>query len=158
MKMKYKNCVLFVKDIYESRAFYENIMGQKIKYDFHTNVVYKSGISLWQVAEKHEIHPLLKSVNSEHHHNFELYFETENIRLIIKRLKKNNIKFLHEIKEESWGQSTIRFFDRDGHLIEIGESMKTFINKLYNSGTSIKQISEKTNLKRKEIKALLKNR
>ncbi len=34
------------------------------------------------------------------------------------------IEYLGEVIEHSWGQRVIRFYDLDGHLIEVGEDMK----------------------------------
>ncbi|RKX68718.1 hypothetical protein DRP43_05215, partial [candidate division TA06 bacterium] len=45
-------------------------------------------------------------------------------------IKSKNIEFLHEIHEEPWGQRTIRFFDPDNHLIEIGEPLPIFIKNM----------------------------
>ncbi|MCC8174194.1 MAG: glyoxalase, partial [Odoribacter sp.] len=33
--------------------------------------------------------------------------------------------------EELWGQRTIRFYDPDGHLIEIGEALPVFLTRIY---------------------------
>lgn len=35
-----------------------------------------------------------------------------------------DMKLLHDLHDEPWGQRTIRFFDPDDHLIEAGESLK----------------------------------
>ncbi|NCU32068.1 MAG: hypothetical protein EOM23_03850 [Candidatus Moranbacteria bacterium] len=42
------------------------------------------------------------------------------------KLKSDGVEFLHKIQEKPWGQKTIRFFDPDRHLIEIGEVLKMF--------------------------------
>ena len=41
------------------------------------------------------------------------------------------MKFLHEINTEVWGQRNIRFYDPDGHLIEVGEAMHIFVARIY---------------------------
>ena len=56
---------------------------------------------------------------------FELCFETEEFDKFFQKLKSNNVRFLHEINTEIWGQRTIRFYDNDGHLIEVGEAFPT---------------------------------
>jgi len=89
---------------------------------------------------------------------FELYFETNNIVQDFNDLKSKNVKFLHEIHEEIWGQQTIRFFDPDNHLIEIGESMEQFVSRFYKQGLTIEQISARTNVPVEEVKRLIYNK
>ncbi len=36
--------------------------------------------------------------------------------------------------EHSWGQRVIRFYDLDGHLIEVGESMAMVIRRFFRGG------------------------
>ena len=31
---------------------------------------------------------------------------------------------MHPVKEHSWGQRVVRFYDPDRHIIEVGENMK----------------------------------
>lgn len=60
---------------------------------------------------------------------FEIVFETDDIDLVNKKLKENNVKLLHETNTEIWGQRTIRFYDPDGHLIEVGEAIPVFLKR-----------------------------
>jgi catechol 2,3-dioxygenase-like lactoylglutathione lyase family enzyme len=47
--MKYICPLIVVKDIAESRHFYENILGQKVKYDFGENVTFEGDFSIhWE--------------------------------------------------------------------------------------------------------------
>ena len=85
----------------------------------------------------------------------ELYFESEHIIEDYETLKAAGVIFLHEIHEEIWGQRTIRFFDPDKHLIEIGESMYQFVKRFYIQGLSIEQVSERTFIPIGEVKRLL---
>ena len=63
-----------------------------------------------------------------------------------KLLTEAGVKFLHEINEEEWGQRTIRFFDPDNHLVEIGDTMRTFVLRLFKQGLTTSQISDKRGL------------
>ena len=62
---------------------------------------------------------------------FELCFETEEFDKVFQKLKSNNVRFLHEINTEIWGQRTIRFYDNDGHLIEVGEAFPIFLRRIF---------------------------
>jgi hypothetical protein len=84
-----------------------------------------------------------------------LYFETENLTGIFSVLKSKNVRFLHEIHEETWGQQTIRFFDPDNHLIEIGESMKQFVGRFYSQGLSPDEIYKRTGVPVSEVSRLI---
>lgn len=59
--------------------------------------------------------------------NFELYFETDEIEGIFNRLKNEGIEFIHDIREQPWGQRVMRLYDPDYHIIEIGESMEAVV-------------------------------
>lgn len=151
--------VLFVNDIEISKNFYSNVLRQQISLDFGTNVIYKSGFAIWQIRDNHIIPGKLgldktqdKSVN-----RFELCYETDDIDKVYNDLKKNNVKFLHELTEEIWGQKTIRIFDPDNHLIEIGETLEQFVLRFYKQGMTIKQVSERTHVPVLYVERLINN-
>lgn len=135
--MELKNCtpVLFVKDVKATRKFYEEILELKVDYDFGgLNVVFNEGFALWQIMDDNIIPRILGKeniVDSRLISRFELCFETENIDGIYRKLKENGTEFLHEINVELWGQRTIRFYDPDGHLVEVGEAMAVFLHRVY---------------------------
>jgi catechol 2,3-dioxygenase-like lactoylglutathione lyase family enzyme len=139
----FKNIVLFVKDIAVSKQFYTEILDQQVEYDFGNTIGFKGGIALWKIQKGHEIEGLLddEKITSS---GFEVYFETENIHEVVKKIDLHHIKLLHPLKTEQWGQQTVRFFDPDGHLIEIGESLQTFIRRIYEETGSIGKTSQKT--------------
>lgn len=138
----FEGTVLFVSDITKSKLFYEKVLNQQILYDLEGTVQFESGISIWQLQNEHILKETLK--NDLKTNRFELYFETENIEEIEKNLRNHKVEFLHATLTELWGQKTLRFFDPDYHLIEIGESMHTFINRLHNEGDNLDQIHKRT--------------
>lgn len=120
------NTALFVGDIEKSKYFYSKVLGLTIKLDFGKNVIFNEGITVWEIQPSHII-PVrlgLENISDNKNNRFELYFETEEFEETVEELKRKDIRFLHDIHEEPWGQKTIRFFDPDNHLIEIGESMR----------------------------------
>jgi hypothetical protein len=54
------------------------------------------------------------------------------------------------------GQRTIRFFDPDKNLVEIGETLPVFIKRLKNKGLSVHEINKKTGVPADKIKKLIK--
>lgn len=157
--MDLKNCstALFVKDIEVSKNFYLNILGLSINLDFGKNVIFNNGFAIWEIQDS-QIIPVKLEINkiSDNSVNrFELYFETENLSEVYSILKNKNVRFLHDIHEESWGQQTIRIFDPDNHLIEIGESMKQFVGRHFRQGLTFESISERTGIPFEEVKRLI---
>lgn len=144
--MKYICPLIVVKDIKISREFYENVLGQKVKYDFGENVTFEGDFAIH--LENH-FKDLLGNENIQiirKAHNFELYFETDEIDSILYKLKDNKIEFIHEIKEQPWGQRVTRFYDPDYHIIEVGESMESVVLRYYNAGMCVENISKRTSM------------
>lgn len=157
MDLKNSGIALFVQDIEVSKNFYTQLLKQEIVLDFGKNVSFKAGFSIWEIRDSHIIPQKLGKtrLKNESVNRFELYFETENITKDFSALKTQNVEFLHEINEEIWGQQTIRFFDPDHHLIEIGESMYQFVSRFYHQGLSIEEVSKRTFVPIEEVKRLL---
>ena len=59
-------------------------------------------------------------------YNMELYFEEEDFDGFMTKLaRRDDIRYVGDgVKEAGWGQLAVRFYDLDGHMIEVGESMK----------------------------------
>ncbi|HNW57054.1 MAG TPA: VOC family protein [Bacteroidales bacterium] len=135
--MNLKNCipVLFVKDAGISKKFYTGLLKFTVVMDNGgTNLTFKEGFAVWQVWPDNIIPKTLGAENITNQNNtsrFELCFETNDIDQTYRTLKENDVKFLHEINTEIWGQQTIRFYDPDGHLIEVGEEASIFLKRIY---------------------------
>lgn len=154
--MKYTCTVISVSDINLSRKFYEDLLGLELYQNYGINISFTCGLSLQQEFDwlinlpKEEI---LKKSN-----NIELCFEEENFDNFIEKLKKYpNIKYLGDIIEHSWGQRVVRFYDLDGHLIEVGESMKIVINRFLATGLTMDEISIKMEASVEDLEKLLNN-
>jgi lactoylglutathione lyase len=155
-KLNFKSFVLFVSDIDKSNEFYRKFLNEEIEHNFVTNISFHSGLALWQIKPDQEIIRQLGTKASPGTAvNCELYYETEDIQGNIELLKQRKVKFLHEIIEENWGQRTIRFFDPDGYLIEIGESMKGFVGRMHSEGLSSDQIVTKTGIPTETVREYL---
>jgi catechol 2,3-dioxygenase-like lactoylglutathione lyase family enzyme len=154
--LRFSSFVLFVSDIHRSKDFYINVLGEEIATDFGTNVSFKTGLAIWQIKQDQIIVKILgekakpgSAVNSE------LYYETEDIDSAFKLVKNHDTEFLHELHEESWGQRTFRFFDPDGYLIEISESMSGFVKRMSKGGKTSEEISDKTGIPDSMVEELL---
>lgn len=86
--MKYVCALVVVKDIQIARNFYENLLGQKVKFDFGENITFEGDFAIH--LEEHYI-KLLGERNSQilrRSNNFELYFETEELDSLLKMLEE----------------------------------------------------------------------
>lgn len=151
--MIFHSTVLFVADIEVSKAFYIKLLKFCIEHDFGKNVILNNGLTLWEISPDHIISKRLETKNKSN--RLELYFEDENIDKVYETLKDSGIRFLHAVNEEPWGQQTIRFFDPDNHLIEIGEPLDVFVNNMHTKGLSPTQISSKTGIPIEKVIGLI---
>ena len=144
--MKYICPLIVVKDVKMARYFYEEVLGQKVKFDFGENVTFEGDFAIH--LEEHYLKLLGESKSHivRKTQNFELYFETDEIESILNKLQEINVEFLHEIKEQPWGQRVMRFYDPDLHIVEVGENMESVVLRYHETGMSIEEISNKTSL------------
>lgn len=155
--MRFHSPTLFVSDIEHSTRFYTQVMGQVIDLDFGKNVILKCGITLWEVDPNNIIPKQLgiDRITNRQFNRFELYFETQNLDADFQKLEESGVTFLHEIHEEPWGQRTVRFFDPDNHLVELGETLGTFVKRLFNQGLTREQVTNRTSIPLETVNRLL---
>lgn len=128
----------------KSKDFYETILEQKIMSDVGEHVAFENGLALQSNYSKlvGTDFQILKKANS-----FQLYFEVEDIENWNTKLRKiEGLEFLHDVTEYPWGQRGMRFYDFDKHIIEIAESVETFINRFLEQGLSVEETSTRTML------------
>ena len=143
MNIKFHSSVLFVINIEVSKQFYCDILTQEVDTDFGNSISLKNGLSLWQISDWHFLNKDFYNKNNVNK-ALELYFETEDIYQTVDIINSKSIPKHHDLIEESWGQKTIRIYDPDNNLIEIGEKLESFIKRMYNEGLNIEQINKKS--------------
>jgi len=155
--IQYRSVVLLCSDISVSKQFYLELFDLPVELDIGGLVTFACGISLW---DKKIAIPLLypdtELVSNPERPAQEIYFETEEIMEFADKIFEKKIPILHRIQVTPWNQRTIRFFDPDGNLIEVGESMEHIVIRLGDEGLSHEQISEKTMLPVEFISSVLK--
>lgn len=140
--MKYKGCLLAVKNINNSKYFYEKVLNQNVIMDIGPHVTFE-GFSLQQSYA--EIAGFPPESVCEKSHNFQVYFEVEDLDKIYDELKNvPSLQWVHEIKAYSWGQRDIRLYDPDGHIVEIAEDMAVVIKRFLGSGMPAEEVAERT--------------
>jgi len=147
MEIKYHSTVIMTDNFEQMKTFYQEILRQKIKFDFGNCIGFENGLSLWKLKEDYQIVKKLgRTFDKSGNKNLEICFETEDFELIVENLKIHNLNYLHKETEEMWGQKTIRFYDPENNLIEIGETIPCFVKRFYNQGLTIDEVSKRTSV------------
>lgn len=143
--MKFNSPLILVENMEISKRFYQNVLNQKIKFDFGENVVFYGDFSIQLKSHYSKIVGIEMAAILKKSNNFELYFEEEKIEDFIKKLDTiPNIQYIQRCVEHTWGQKVTRFYDPDMHIIEVGESIKSVVKRFLKSGLSIQETAIKT--------------
>ena len=86
----------------------------------------------------------------------EVYFEEENFDIFTDKLKKCAVEYVHPVKEHSWGQRVVRFYDPDKHIIEVGENIKTVCKRFLDNGMTPEQVAERMDVPMKFVNACMR--
>lgn len=152
--MKYVSTCISVEDINESRKFYEDLFGLEVYQDYGINIAFSCGLALQQDFDwltGLEKDSVLKKSN-----NMEMYFEEEDFDGFIDKLKTyHDIEYVSDVIRHDWGQRVMRFYDPNGHIIEVGESMKMVVKRFLDSGMSMDEISLKMDVSIADLAKLL---
>jgi len=128
--MRYCGTLVAVKDMAVSRKFYEELLGLKVAADYGANVAFRGGVSLQTVDSWADFIEMPSGGISVGSNDMEFYFEENNLDRLLAKLESHGVDLVHGIKEHSWGQRAIRFYDPDRHIIEVGESMRSVVKRL----------------------------
>lgn len=157
MSIRYHSAVIFTDNIETMKEFYEQTMGQSVQFDFGGSVIFDCGLTIWELKDSY---PLSKALGNRDggrsNESMEICFESDEFEAEASRLKELGVKPVHDVTEEEWGQKTIRFYDPDGNIIEIGETMPFFCRRLYCAGLSAAQVSNKTGIPKHTVDEYLK--
>ncbi|MCC8027303.1 MAG: VOC family protein [Clostridium sp.] len=152
--MKYECTVISVADIKAARKFYEDLFGLKLYQDYGINISFTCGLALQQ--EFDWLVDLPKDKVMRKPNNMELCFEEENFDSFLNRLEQYpGIEYAGPVREHSWGQRVVRFYDLDGHLIEVGENMKMVISRFLSSGMTMDEVSARMDVTVEDLRELL---
>jgi catechol 2,3-dioxygenase-like lactoylglutathione lyase family enzyme len=157
--LKFVSPLVVVEEMARARHFYEQLLGQTVKFDFGPNVTFQGDFALHLRSHFQSLlgdgsqYPVTEKANWG-----ELYFETDELEPIYRRLSEAGIEFVHPICEQPWGQRVMRFYDPDGHTVEIGETMEAVVWRFHEQGLSIDRISEKSAMPHDFIEHVIKER
>lgn len=143
----FRSVVLLVNDIKKSKYFYNVLLGQKIVMDFGKNINFEGGLAIWE--KRYALNLIFNkkenNINLDYNET-EIYFESSDLESLYKRLMNADIKFIHPIIEQPWGQRVFRLYDPDNYIIEFAESMENVVLRLFRQGYPIEEISKKSEM------------
>ena len=152
--MKYTSTVISVSDINASRKFYQDLFGLELYQDYGINISFTCGLSLQQEFDWLIGAP--KETVMKRSHNMELAFETRDFDGFLEKLKEYpDIEYLGEVIEHGWGQRVVRFYDPDGHIIEVGENMKMVVERFCSTGMALEEVSVRMDVSVEDLNKLL---
>mgnify|MGYP000329436072 FL=1 len=152
--VKYTSTVISVSDISVSRRFYEDLFGLELYQDYGINISFTCGLSLQQ--EFDWLVSVPKETVLKRSHNMELAFEIRDFDGFLEKLGQYpGIEYLGEVIEHSWGQRVVRFYDPDGHIIEVGENMKMVVERFLSAGMTMEEVSARMDVSIEDLTKLL---
>ena len=100
--MRLKNVLITVENLERSKKFYKDLFGLDVILEKEGNAILTEGLVLQD-----------KNV---------LYFEEKEIEKFAERLGAYEmpVEYIGSLVQHPWGRKTIRFYDPDGNLIEVG--------------------------------------
>lgn len=152
--MKFKSPMLVVSDMDRSVAFYKNVLGLHVVMDFGANKTLTGGLAL-QTQETYREFIDGRAI-AWGGHSFELYFEEVDFDGFAEKLEKCAIEYVHPVKEHTWGQRVVRFYDPDHHIIEVGEAMQSVCARFLARGMTPEQAAERMDVPLKFVKACMR--
>ncbi len=152
--MKLKKPLLVVSDIDKSVEFYKDVLGLRVIMDFGASKTLTGGLVLQSLETWQNF------INTDDisfgGNNSEIYFEEDDFDRFAEQLKNCVIEYVHPVKEHSWGQRVVRFYDPDRHIIEIGENMKAVCKRFLDSGMTPEQVAKRMDVPIKLVNACMR--
>jgi catechol 2,3-dioxygenase-like lactoylglutathione lyase family enzyme len=125
-----------------SKAFYKKYLGLEVEVDFGANVTLTGGIALQTLKTWREF---IGGLDVSFKGNAgELYFEEDDFDGFLDTL--GGLSLVHPPVEHSWGQRVVRFYDPDGHIIEVGENMAAVTRRFADCGMTVAEIAVRMNV------------
>jgi catechol 2,3-dioxygenase-like lactoylglutathione lyase family enzyme len=124
--MRFVNPIPFVRDVRAATTFYRDIVGLVVEQDHGNFVLFEGrfaihdGASLAQGVWGQDTIPD-PDPDPFGRRNLLLYFEEPDIEVCFSRLK-DHVALIHGLQKQPWGQRVFRFYDLDGHVVEVGEA------------------------------------
>lgn len=151
----YKGTLIAVKNMEVSKKFYHDILDMNVVGDFGANVQLDGGLFL------QTLDTWCNFINNKQvclkNNAGELYFEVSDIDEFYKKLQVANMEHIHELLEHNWGQRVVRFYDPDGHIIEVAEDISMVVKRFFHNGMTVEQVAERMDVSMDYVKGCLES-
>lgn len=155
--MKFECPLIVVKNMEQSKRFYKEVLGLHITGDLGANVTLSGGLALQ--SEESWLDMMLDHSHEVNFHgnDAEICFEETAFDEFLQKLQQfPELEVVHPVKEHTWGQRVIRFYDPDHHIIEVGESMKVVTKRFLDQGMSVAEVAERMDVPIAYVKRLIR--
>jgi catechol 2,3-dioxygenase-like lactoylglutathione lyase family enzyme len=127
--MRFINPIPFVRDIDRSREFYRDRLGLKILEDHGNFVLFETGFAIHEATSLEQTIWGEPSGSTEPYgrRNVLLYFEHEDIDAAFEAIAPH-VELIHPVEPQAGGQRVFRFYEPDGHAVEVGEPLDRAIS------------------------------
>lgn len=143
--MRYEGCLLVVKNAQASKRFYQEVLNATPIHDLGVYVVFQEGFCVQQEETWLGFVGKNEDALTYGHHTGELYFEEDELDAFTARLAKlPDIRLVHPVRQQPWGQRAIRFYDPDDHVLEVAESMNTVVKRFLREGLSVAETAKRS--------------
>ena len=122
MTTRFRNAIALVRDIKISKAFYADTIGIPIVQDTESFVLFEGHFAIHSADLFYEYIGKKCVGEKMGRDNLDLYFTTSNLDAMQEKLTQAGVTFIHGIRKCAWGESVLRIYDPDGHIVEIGDA------------------------------------
>ena len=155
--MKFKGTLLSVRDINSARRLYEGLLGCVVSIDLGVHIAYTNGIFLqeersWRTLIDKQEEEIAYGANDA-----ELYFEEHEIESFYVRARVFDVELLHGLIEHDWGQRVVRFYDYDGHIIEVGEHLGDVARRFLSAGMTREEAAKRMDVPLEMLETFFKD-
>ncbi|KAG9391400.1 Glyoxalase-like domain [Carpediemonas membranifera] len=142
----FRSTLIAVTDMERSKQFYKDVLDAEIIADFGANVTLTGNISLqtietWAGFIQQPDTSYINFGNAS-----ELYYEEDDIESFVQRLEAFEVDLVHPLYVHEWGQRAVRFYDPDGHIIEVAEGLNAVVARFLDSGMTLAETARRMGL------------
>jgi catechol 2,3-dioxygenase-like lactoylglutathione lyase family enzyme len=142
--MRLTSTLIAVEDMERSKRFYHDVLGMGVVADFGANVTLDGGLVL-QTSDTWKSFIRTDDVVLPNNAG-ELYFEEGDLDAFCDRLKTFDVRYVHPLFEHRWGQRVVRFYDPDGHIIEVAEKLEAVVSRFMGQGLSAEETADRMDI------------
>jgi len=152
--MKFICTLVVVDDVIRARKLYEEFLHQKVIADFGEYNVSFEGMALYKRSLYQDL--IGDKTIIERANDHELYFEEDNLIELERKIIDHGFELLHGIREEPWRQRVFRFYDYDGNIVVIAETMEQTSYRLFQDNKTVEEISSMTGMPVEQVQQQIK--